>query len=131
MPGNATYFNDIRGGTKYKSHKIETLEGIFDSQLEWNRWCWLRKYQDEGIIENLRRQVKYELIPAQKINGRVVERAVTYTADFQYLKDGKLVVEDTKSEPTRTKDYIIKRKLMLWIHNIKLKEIDKRIVTDL
>ena len=52
-----------------------------------------------------------------------VEKAVNYIADFVYVENGKTVVEDTKSEATRTKEYIIKRKLMRYIHGITVKEV--------
>ena len=92
-----------------------------------------------GAISDLRRQVTYELIPNQReestrvytkgrkkgqpIEGRVIEKAVTYKADFVYTDaaTGKEIVEDTKG--MRTKDYIIKRKLMLYIHGIKIQEV--------
>lgn len=76
-----------------------------------------------GQITGLKRQVKFELLPAQRDgNGKVVERAVSYVADFVYKdKQDNLVVEDTKG--IRTKEYIIKRKLMLFFHEIKIQEI--------
>lgn len=77
-----------------------------------------------GLISNLREQVKYELIPHFKDeNGNVIERAVSYIADFVYTDNetGQEVVEDTKGY--RTKEYIIKRKLMLSVHGIRIKEI--------
>jgi hypothetical protein len=51
----------------------------------------------------------------------VAERRCVYVADFVYTEDGKKVVEDTKG--MRTKEYVIKRKLMLYIHHIKIKEV--------
>jgi hypothetical protein len=98
----------------------------------------LKLYETCGAISNLRRQVVYELIPAQRekstrvykkgrkkgrpIPGKIIEKAVTYIADFVYIdnSDGKEVVEDAKG--VRTKEYIIKRKLMLFIHGIKIQE---------
>lgn len=74
-----------------------------------------------GAIQHLRRQVKYELIPSQRIAGKVVERACSYVADFVYQQDGQTVVEDTKG--FKTPEYIIKRKLMLWVHGIRIREI--------
>lgn len=74
-----------------------------------------------GAIQNLRRQVKYELIPSQRIAGKVVERACTYTADFVYQENGQDVVEDTKG--FKTPEYIIKRKLMLWRYGIRIREV--------
>ena len=88
---------------------------VFDSQKEYNRWCNLRLLERAGRISDLKRQVSYELIPKQ--NG---ERACSYVADFVYHEDGKTVVEDCKG--FRTEGYKIKRKLMLWVHNIRVKE---------
>lgn len=69
-----------------------------------------------GKLSDLKRQVKYELIPKQ-----VWERACTYVADFVYIdSDGNTVVEDTKG--VRTDAYRIKKKLMLWVHGIRIKE---------
>ena len=94
---------------------------VYDSQKEANRWCELSLLQRAGKITNLQRQVKYELIPAQRIDGKVVERACTYVADFVYEENGNTVVEDTKG--FKTKDYIIKRKLMLYLKGIRIREI--------
>jgi len=74
-----------------------------------------------GTIQNLKRQVKFELIPSQRVDGKVIERPCTYIADFVYTENGKMVVEDTKG--FRTTDYIIKRKLLLWVHGIRIQEI--------
>ena len=77
-----------------------------------------------GEISELRRQVKFELIPRQMEGKRVVERAVDYIADFTYIQDGELVVEDVKSDFTvKDPTYIIKRKLMLYMKGIKVREI--------
>ena len=118
--------------TKY--HNIKT--GGFDSRKEARRYNELLLLQKVGIIYDLMTQVKYELIPAQYEsyerygkngkrleNGkRLIERKVEYIADFVYKDStGKTIVEDTKG--VKTKDYIIKRKLMLYIHGIKIKEV--------
>lgn len=106
---------------KYGSKKTE-IDGVtFDSKKEAKRYQELRILEKAGEIKDLRRQVKFELIPSQRIDGRVAERAVEYRADFVYIQDGKQVVEDTKG--FRTKDYIIKRKLMLYRYGIKIHEI--------
>lgn len=77
--------------------------------------------QMDGQIRNLREQVKFTLIPSQRVDGKVVERAVTYTADFVYDdKTGKTIVEDSKG--FRTQQYIIRRKLMLFLHGIRVLE---------
>ena len=98
----------------------------FDSKKEYYRSNELRLLEKAGEISNLKEQVPYELLPAQYqiINGKkkCIEKSVKYIADFQYIdKDGNLVVEDTKG--MRTSTYIIKRKLMLYFHGIKIKEV--------
>lgn len=111
----------FRSKAKYGNKKV-IVDGIaFDSKKEANRWCKLRDYEKAGIISDLERQVEYGLIPSQRINGKVVERACTYIADFRYKENGEVIVEDTKG--FRTADYIIKRKLMLWRYGIRIKEV--------
>ncbi len=103
----------------------------FDSTKEYKRWVDLNVMLSEGTISDLQRQVPFELIPEQREpdttgprggvrRGKLIERPVSYVADFVYCQDEKLVVEDTKG--VRTPEYIIKRKLMLYVHNIKIKE---------
>lgn len=120
--------------TKYGNTKT-VVDGIeFDSKKEARRYQELRLAEQAGAIGDLRRQVRFELIPVQREpdtrgpkggikQGKVIERKVEYIADFVYidLGTGKTVVEDTKG--MRTKDFIIKRKLMLYMHGIRVKEI--------
>lgn len=108
---------------KYHSKKIATPDGKFDSKKEHRRWLQLKMMQEEGLIKDLRRQVPFELIPSQKKNGKVVERPVKYVADFVYTqtRNSEEIVEDTKG--FKTPDYIIKRKLMLYTHNIEIREV--------
>lgn len=121
---------------KYGNKKI-TVDGVtFDSKKEYLRWCELCLLEKAGHITDLRRQVKYELIPAQyeeyerysektgkhlKNGLRCVEKECSYIADFVYKQDGKTVVEDTKG--VRTEAYIIKRKMMLYFHGIRILEV--------
>jgi hypothetical protein len=117
---------------KYYSKKV-TRDGMtFDSVKEYKRYCELRLLEKAGAISNLQRQVEFELIPAQREpdtigvrggvkKGKTIEQKCSYVADFVYTENGKTVVEDTKG--FRTKDYIIKRKLMLWVHGIKIREV--------
>ena len=107
--------------TKYHNRKITRYGETFDSVKEYRRFCELKLMERAGVIKDLKRQVKFELIPSQKVDGKVVERPVTYVADFCYWKDHQFVVEDTKG--FKTKDYIIKRKLMLWLHGIRIQEV--------
>lgn len=117
---------------KYQNIKITVAGETFDSMKEYNRFCELRMMQRAGIIADLQRQVKYILIPAQREPdtigkrggvkaGKLLEKECAYIADFVYTENGETVVEDTKG--FKTKDYIIKRKLMLWRFGIRIKEI--------
>ena len=111
----------FRSKPKYGNKKV-IVDGIaFDSKKEANRWCELKLMEKAGIISDLERQVEYELIPSQRINGKVVERACAYIADFRYKQNGEVIVEDTKG--FRTADYIVKRKLLLWRYGIRIKEV--------
>lgn len=75
-----------------------------------------------GMISDLQRQVVFNLIPNLKDDsGRVLERAVKYIADFAYIQDGVAVVEDVKG--LRTREYVLKRKMMLYFHGIRVKEV--------
>ena len=109
--------------SKYNAQKT-TVDGItYDSRKEAQRAQELRLMLKAGIISNLREQVPYELIPAQKNEyGKVIERAVIYKADFVYDdENGKTVVEDVKG--VRTKEFVIKRKLMLYEYGIRIREV--------
>lgn len=109
------------GKTKYHNHKV-TIDGItFDSKKEAVRWKELVLMQKAGQISDLQRQVKIELIPSQRNAAGALERAVNYIADFVYNKDGQTVYEDTKG--FRTADYIIKRKLCLFLKGITITEL--------
>lgn len=104
--------------TKYNNTKYKG----YDSVREYRRAQELKLLEKQGIISNLEEQVRYELIPSQRGKGmKVIERACHYIADFQYIKDGETVVEDSKG--MKTKEYIIKRKLMLYVHGIRIKEV--------
>ena len=103
-------------GNKYGARKVKAPDGqVFDSQREYDRWCTLKLLERSGRITDLKRQVSYELIPKQ---GAM--RACSYVADFTYLENGKPVVEDCKGY--RTEAYKIKKKLMMWVHGIRIKE---------
>lgn len=135
------------GRRKYGNKVFENAEGKFDGKNEWLRWCFLKDAQKGGMIRNLRRQVEFELIPRQeheeirrlKTKTKTVtvfdEHPVRYLADFVYEKRTTIedlwgeseewytVVEDFKG--MRLPDYIIKRKLMLYLKHIKIREVVK------
>lgn len=129
--------------SKYKNKKVKIDGMVFASVWEEKRYRQLLMMQKANIISDLRMQVPFELIPARyeeiptgevykrgakkgqpKMKKVCIEQSVKYIADFVYIENGKEIVEDTKSPATRKKEsYIIKRKLMLYIHNIKLREV--------
>ena len=117
--------NGLPKKRKYRN-TTTTVDGIrFDSRKEANRYGELQLMQKAGEISELRRQVVFTLIPAQYVDGKHAERPVKYVADFAYVDNatGKTVVEDVKSDATRTPEYIIKRKLMLYRYEIQIKEV--------
>ena len=123
---------------KYRNQEVVTFDGIkHASRKEADRWCELKLLERSGKISELKRQVKFTLIPAQyevyerysksgkrlKDGQRCIEKACEYIADFVYrnAQSNEIVVEDTKG--FRTEKYIIKRKLMLYIHHIRIREV--------
>jgi len=109
----------------FKKQKYNNV-GHGTSNKEKSRGAVLELMQKQGLISDLHKQVVYDLIPAQYgiVDGkkRCIERACTYRADFVYFDEKlkELVVEDSKG--FRTTEYVIKRKLMLYLHGIKIKE---------
>lgn len=123
--------------SKYGAEKV-TIDGIkFDSKKEANRYRDLKILEKIGEITNLQMQVKYVLIPAQRepdtvgkrggiIKGKLIEREVSYIADFVYTDvNGNRVVEDVKGYRGggAYEVFKIKRKLMLYIQKIKVEEV--------
>ena len=119
---------------KYHNRKVRTSDGIVhDSRKEANRWLELKLLENAGEITALKRQMEFLLIPPQydelptgkrgkKTKRKLVERACIYRADFVYHdENGDIVVEDVKG--LRTRDYIIKRKLMLFVYGIRIREV--------
>jgi len=101
---------------KYHNKKT-VVDGItFDSKKEADRYVELSIMQKAGTIQGLKTQVPFELIPKQK-----GERACKYVADFTYTENGEQVVEDVKGK--RTPEYVMKRKLMLERHGIRIREV--------
>lgn len=107
------------------SHERVTVGGIvFDSQAEAERYRVLRVMENSGQITHLVCHPRWEIIPEQRPEGHRPFRPARYTADFSYIRDGKLVVEDVKSEYTRQEeDYKLRRKLMLLVHGIYVEEV--------
>lgn len=111
---------------KFNAKKVY-FDGIaFDSKKEANRWAELKLLERAGLISNLDRQVRFELIPNQRDeNNKVIERKIDYIADFVYTKNGQQIVEDVKGYKGSIayQLFVIKRKLMLYNYGIKIKEV--------
>lgn len=107
------------GRSKYHAKKT-VVDGIaFDSRKEADRYLVLKGMEEDGAIEDLRRQVRYELVPAFDVGGRHY-RPVYYVADFVYVEDGKEVVEDVKGMITDV--YKLKSKLFARRYGKVIKE---------
>lgn len=114
--------NVFSTANKYHNKKVKTQEGEFDSQFEYERWCQLKLLQRAKVISNLERQVPYELIAKSQYG-----KAIKYVADFVYTdKNGETVVEDTKSEATKTPLYRLKKRLLAEKYGLSIKEITKK-----
>lgn len=102
---------------KYGNKKTTSFGVVFDSAKEARRFQTLTTLQMAGTITDLFRQMPFDLI----VNGQQI---CYYVADFTYQQNGKLIVEDVKSKPTRAKaDYAIKKKLMKACYNIEIVEV--------
>lgn len=106
---------------KYGNRKTKVLGVTLDSRREAARYLQLKALEQRGLISNLELQKRFELVPSQKRSDGKAERPVHYVADFVYRAEGRTVVEDSKG--MKTKDYVIKRKLMLEKHGITVIEV--------
>jgi len=127
-------WRNYKAGNKYHAKKVSILGEVFDSKREAARYMELKELEMAGRISGLQRQKKFVLVPAQyepettgprggKIKGKLLEREVAYYADFVYFDEEEkdFVIEDTKG--VRTPEYIIKRKLMLWLNGYQIREV--------
>ena len=123
--------------SKYKAKKAEFNGMKFDSRKECSRYRELCLMERAGEIRNLQTQVKFVLIPVQRepdqigarggiIKGKVIERECSYIADFTYYdKNNQFHVEDVKGykDGAAYNIFKIKRKLMLYVHQIRVEEV--------
>lgn len=126
------------GKSKYGNKKMECDGILFDSKKEMQRYVVLRQAEKDGLITGLTLQPRWELLPAKKeqyvkhlkTKDKICERTVTlpihYTADFSYVKDGKLVVEDVKPSPLLvSRDVPLRLKMMKYFHDIDVRLVYK------
>lgn len=139
---------------KFNNKKMSTPDGEFDSKGEWERWLFLKDAERKGQISDLRRQVRFTLIPTQyrteivhlktkdKSVQRVAEREITYTADFVYKKlkscspfrqdlfgpDSMMECCETVVEDFKgfpNDRWPLKKSMMLYFHGIAVREVKK------
>jgi len=105
----------------------ETPTRGFASKREADRADQLRTLAAAGLIDGLQFQVPFLLLPDQRApDGRLLERRVSYVADavYRWVDTGTRVVEDSKSPIARAnRAYVIKRKLMLFVHHVPILEV--------
>lgn len=117
-----------------KETKVATQDGVvhkFASQKEADRYRELMVMLRAGQIRDLKLQPQFTLQESYVTPEGERIRAIKYVADFSYKKPVKIadetvwatVVEDTKSDPTQTQKYKIKKKLMMEKYGIKIQEI--------
>lgn len=103
-----------RKRSKYGNRRTTIAGKTFDSKKEAHRYAELKLLQEKKHIQNLSTQIRFPL----HVNGVLI---CTYIADFVfYDMKGNRYIEDVKG--FRTKEYKLKKKLMLAIHNIEILE---------
>lgn len=107
------------GRSKYHAKKTCVDGIVFDSKREADRYLVLKSMEEDGTIEDLRRQVRYELVPAFDVDGKHY-RPVYYVADFVYRENGHEVIEDVKG--MKTDVYRLKAKLVAYRYEMNIRE---------
>lgn len=82
---------------KYKEKNPNLL--IFDSKSEYTRYKELKALEKDGLIQDLKLQVKFGLLPSTKwynnvLKKQIIVRETSYIADFVYKQNGLNIVED-------------------------------------
>lgn len=102
---------------KFHAKKTRVGDKVFDSKHEADRFVELTLMEKAKMIQDLKCQVSFPLIPKSEYG-----KEIKYVADFTYYEDGKLVVEDTKSPVTKTAVYRLKKRLLAEKYHIIIKE---------
>lgn len=119
-----------RKKSKYHNIVRKLPDGTkIDSGKEERRFKELKMLEKAGVIKDLRRQVRFELIPTLRKDGKCLRdehrkirgKVTKYVADFVYTENGQQVVEDVKG--FKTEIYRLKYKLMYWRYGIQIKEV--------
>ena len=106
---------------KYNNKRCVYKDMTFDSLKEMRYYKELELLQYYGKISELKRQVEFVLIETFKLDDKTY-RKTKYIADFTYKdENGKYHVVDTKG--VKTKEYMLKKKLMAWKYGIEIEEV--------
>lgn len=126
--------------SKYRNKKVSFQGEEFDSKREMQRYLVLKDAESKGVIQNLQKQVNFELIPKieeevvihlkrkDKVQRKTIQLPIVYRADFVYEKDGVMVVEDVKASANmRSLDrvFLLKEKLFRWKYGFSIKRVYK------
>lgn len=115
--------SEAKKGSKYHNEKA-VVNGIrFDSRKEANRYIALMSELASGAISDLKLQPQFTIQESYKTAEGKRVQAIRYVADFSYTRDGAFIVEDVKSEATKTRVYGIKKKLVLERFGVEITEI--------
>ena len=117
--------------SKYGNRKV-VMDGIkFDSEREAARFAELKVLRAMGKIRDLRLQANFTLVEGYKTSAGERSKPMVYRADFTYERatapdcNGVVhwlrEVEDAKG--AKTKDYLLKKKLMQDKYHITIREV--------
>lgn len=93
---------------KYRNKKTQIGMYVFDSIAESKRYKELALLEKAGQIKGLELQPKFLLQEGFKKNGKTY-RKIEYIADFMYIENGKVIIEDVKGMETDV--FKLKRKM--------------------
>lgn len=113
-----SYKYSVNRTSKYRNIKVEYGGLKFDSIKERDRFIQLSLLESKGYITDLKTQVPFVLIDKSRYG-----REIKYIADFTYYMDKQLIVEDVKSNPSKTPLYRIKKRLLAERYGIKITEV--------
>lgn len=111
---------------KYKAKRTDGYDSKKEASYALKLKAMMKCATSSQRVAKIEEQVKFEIIPQQvDENGRIIERAAHYIADFRVTYgDGRVEVIDVKSAMTKKLPaYILKRKLMLHVHGIRVVEV--------
>jgi len=98
---------------KYHNRKVTEDGYTFDSIAEYNRYRELKIMQNNGDIQSLVVHPSFLLQEPFDYNGKRIN-AIRYEADFSYIENGAVVVEDVKGVQTdvfRIKEKMFKKQI--------------------